>query len=29
MRKGTTIGLAILLALIFGAGIIQFVLLAR
>jgi hypothetical protein len=29
MRKGTTITLAILLALIFGAAILQFVFLAR
>jgi hypothetical protein len=29
MRKGTTIALALLLALIFGAAIVQFVFLAR
>jgi hypothetical protein len=29
MRKGTTITLAVLLALIFGAAILQFVFLAR
>ena len=29
MRKGTTIGLAILLAMIFGAAIVQFVVMAR
>lgn len=29
MRKGTTIGLALLLVLIFGAAIIQFVFQAR
>ena len=29
MRKGTTIALAILLALIFGAAMLQFVFLAR
>ena len=29
MRKGTTITLAILLALIFGAAVLQFVFLAR
>jgi len=29
MRKGTTIALAVLLAMIFGAAILQFVILAR
>ena len=29
MRKGTTIALALLLALIFGAAILQFVFLAK
>jgi hypothetical protein len=29
MRKGTTIALAALLAMIFGAAILQFVILAR
>jgi hypothetical protein len=29
MRKGTTIALALLLALIFGAAILQFALLAK
>ena len=29
MRKGTTIGIALLLALILGAAIVQFVVLAR
>jgi hypothetical protein len=29
MRKGTTIALAILLAMIFGAAVVQFVFLAR
>jgi hypothetical protein len=29
MRKGTTITLAILLALIFGAAVLQFVFMAR
>jgi hypothetical protein len=29
MRKGTTIGLAVLLLLIFGAAIVQFVFQAR
>jgi hypothetical protein len=29
MRKGTTIALAVLLALIFGASILQFALLAK